>query len=131
LKGVKIVTKQCINVEDLPKSMHSHAVKVGNLIFTTGQIGRDPQTNQLLEGMEQQARQALTNLKILVESQGLTLDNIARLTIYVTNIDELSKLNEVYFNEFFPENRPARTCIEVSKIGIGAVVEIDAVIVCD
>jgi 2-iminobutanoate/2-iminopropanoate deaminase len=124
------MNKQVINVEGLPKSVHSHAVKAGNFIFTTGQLGRT-QAGELLEGIEAQTRQALQNLKTLVESQGLALDHVVRLTLYVTHIEDVPKLNEVYFGEFFPENRPARTCIEVSKIGAGALLELDAVIVCD
>lgn len=121
---------QMINIDTLPKTVHCHAVKIGNLMYTTGQLGKDPKTSQVLDGIEAQARQALTNLKTLVESQGLTLKDVVKITIYVTNIQDLAKLNEVYFGEFFPEYRPARTCVEVSKIGADALLELDAVVAC-
>lgn len=122
--------KQCYDVQGVPKSAHSHVVKAGGFLFTTGQMGRDIDGN-MLEGIENQTRQALNNLKIVAEAAGSNLDNVARITIFVTNLDDLTKLNEVYFNEFFKENRPARTCVEVSKIAQGALLELDAVILCE
>lgn len=121
---------QMINIAALPKTVHCHAVRVGSLMYTTGQLGKDPKTSQVLDGIEAQTRQALTNLKTLVESQGLTLQDVVKITIYVTDIKTLPKLNEVYFGEFFPEYRPARTCVEVSKIGADALLELDAVVAC-
>ena len=120
-----------IKVEALPKTLHSHGVKTGNLIFTTGQLGRDPQTGELAADIEQQTRQALNNLKTLAESQGLTMDHVVRMTIYVADIADVPQLNKVYFEEFFPEYRPARTCVEVSKIAKNALLELDAVITCE
>lgn len=121
---------QMINIAALPKTVHCHAVRAGSLMYTTGQLGKDPKTSQVLDGIEAQTRQALTNLKTLVESQGLTLQDVVKITIYVTDIKTLPKLNEVYFGEFFPEYRPARTCVEVSKIGADALLELDAVVAC-
>lgn len=121
--------KQCYDVQGVPKSAHSHVVKAGDFLFTTGQMGRDID-GKMLDGIENQTRQALENLKIVAEAAGSTLDNVARITVFVTNLDDVTKLNEVYFNEFFQENRPARTCVEVSKIAQGALLELDAVIYC-
>ena len=106
-------------------------MKTGNLIFTTGQLGRDPQTGVLADDIEKQTRQALNNLKTLAESQGLTMDHVVRMTIYVANIEDVPQLNKVYFEEFFPEYRPARTCVEVSRIAKNALLELDAVITCE
>lgn len=125
------MNKQMIKVEALPKTLHSHGVKTGNLIFTTGQLGRDPQTGVLADDIEKQTRQALNNLKTLAESQGLTMDHVVRMTIYVANIEDVPQLNKVYFEEFFPEYRPARTCVEVSRIAKNALLELDAVITCE
>ena len=122
--------KQCYEVAGVPKSAHSHVVKAGNFLFTTGQMGRDID-GKMLDGIEKQTRQALQNLKIVAEAAGSTLENVARITVFVTNLDDVSKLNEVYFNEFFQKNRPARTCVEVSKIAQGALLELDAVIYCE
>ena len=121
---------QMIKVEALPKTLHSHGVKTGNLIFTTGQLGRDPQTGELADDIGKQTRQALNNLKTLAESQGLTMDHVVRMTIYVANIEDVPHLNKVYFEEFFPVYRPARTCVEVSRIAKNALLELDAVITC-
>lgn len=120
-----------IKIDSLPKTMHAHAVKAGNLLFTTGQLGRNPQTGEIPEGMAAQARQALGNLKTLVQSQRLTLNQVARITIYVKNIEDVVELNKVYFEEFFPDYRPARTCVAVSNIAGNALLELDAVIHCE
>ena len=121
---------QMIKVAQLPETLHAHAVKTGNLIFTTGQLGRNPVTKEIPAGMENQARQALANLRTLAESQGLTLNNVARMTIYVSNLEDMPQLNKVYFEEFFPEYRPARTCVQVARIARDALLELDAVLSC-
>ena len=122
--------KQCYEVQGVPKSSHSHVVKAGNFLFTTGQMGRDID-GKMLDGIENQTRQALNNLKTVVEAAGSTLENVARITVFVTNLKDVAKMNEVYFGEFFQENRPARTCVEVSGIALGALLELDAVIYCE
>ena len=121
---------EMLKIKELPETLHAHAVKTGNLIFTTGQLGRNPVTKEITAGMENQARQALANLRTLAESQGLTLNNVARMTIYVSNLEDMPQLNKVYFEEFFPEYRPARTCVQVARIARDALLELDAVLSC-
>lgn len=122
--------KQCYEVQGVPKSSHSHVVKAGNFLFTTGQMGREID-GKMLDGIENQTRQALNNLKTVVEAAGSTLENVARITVFVTNLEDVAKMNEVYFGEFFADNRPARTCVEVSGIALGALLELDAVVYCE
>jgi 2-iminobutanoate/2-iminopropanoate deaminase len=122
--------KQCYEVQGVPKSAHSHVVKAGNFLFTTGQMGRDID-GKLLDGIENQTRQALKNLKTVVEAAGSSLENVVRITVFVTNLEDVAKMNDVYFGEFFPDNRPARTCVEVSGIALGALLELDAVVYCE
>lgn len=120
-----------IKVDALPKTMHAHAVRTGNLLFTTGQLGRNSQTGEIPAGMEAQARQTLNNLKLLLQSQHLTLEHVVKLTIYVQHIEDVAELNKVYFDEFFPEYRPARICVAVANIASNALLEMDAVINCE
>lgn len=118
--------KEVINCRKLPKSLNSHAVKYGSLLYTSGIVGRDPRTGELAEGIQQQAQQALENLKTLLEFAGTSIDNVIKITIFVKNLQDVPKLNEIYY-KVFSENRPARTCIEVSNIAMGALLELEAI----
>jgi 2-iminobutanoate/2-iminopropanoate deaminase len=118
--------KQVVNCPKLPPSLNSHAVKCGNMIFTSGQNGRNPETGQMLDGAENQARQALENLKNLLEYMGSGLDEVLKITIFVKDIGDVSKINKVYY-EVFKEQRPARTCVEVSNLAPGFLLELEAI----
>jgi len=118
--------KQAVNCPKLPPSLNSHAVKLGNMIFTSGQSGRDPETGQMLEDAQNQARQALKNLKNLLEYMSSSLDDVVKVTIFVKNLKDVSKINEVYY-DVFKEQRPARTCVEVSDLAPGFLLELEAI----
>ncbi|HLE72752.1 MAG TPA: Rid family detoxifying hydrolase [Anaerolineales bacterium] len=110
-----------------PIGPYSPAVRTGNFLFTSGQIGLDPQTGKLVsEGVETEARQALTNLKLLVEAGGFSLDMVVKTTLYLTNIADFAAVNGVYA-EFFPSEPPARSTVQVSALPAGASIEIEAI----
>lgn len=105
---------------------YSPAARRGELIFCSGQLGIDPQSGELADGLEAQAHQALANLAALLEDAGSSLDQVVKTTVYLQNMKEFPVLNEVYA-EAFGGNRPARSTIEVAALPLGAAVEIEAI----
>ncbi|MBL3530890.1 hypothetical protein JMJ99_05865 [Companilactobacillus zhachilii] len=103
-----------------------HATESNGLILTSGQIGLDPQTNKLVEGFENQTKQALTNLKNILETADSDFDHVLKTTIYLANIDDFSKVNDIYKN-YFNDSYPARTAFEVANLPINALIEIEAI----
>lgn len=107
---------------------YSQGVKTaGGLLFVSGQIPLVPATGAMVEGgIEAQTEQVLNNLKAIVTEAGYALTDVVKTTVYITNINDFGKVNEVY-GKFFTENRPARVCVEVSNLPKGALVEIDVI----
>jgi 2-iminobutanoate/2-iminopropanoate deaminase len=112
-----------------PKAIgpYNHGSRIGNLLFTAGQIPLDPLTNLIVEGdITQQSTRVLENLRILLESEGLGMDHIVKTTIFMVDLSEFAQVNEVYAR-FFTENFPARSTVQVAALPMGARVEIEAV----
>ena len=121
--------KQVISTDKAPKAIgpYSAAVSTGCLVFTAGQLGIDPQTGKLVEGgVQAQTRQALNNLKAILEAAGSSLDKVVKTTVFLKDIDEFSLMNEVY-GTFFTAEFPARSAFQVGALPLGASVEIEAV----
>ena len=122
--------KRVIFTEKAPKPIgpYSQAVLSGNLLFVSGQIGIDPQSGKLVEGgLKEQARQALKNLKAIVEDAGFSMEDIVWVLVFLKDIGSYGEFNEVY-REFFREP-PARAVVEVGNLPAGALVEITAIAV--
>jgi 2-iminobutanoate/2-iminopropanoate deaminase len=110
-----------------PLAPYSPGIRAGNFVFTSGQIGLDPETNSLVEGgVAAQTRQALTNLKTLLESAGSGLDQVVKVTVYLENLDDYGAVNEVY-GTFFTQDPPARSALAAVELPIGALIEIEAI----
>lgn len=108
---------------------YSQAVRVGDLVFTAGQIPLDPATGQLVAGgIEVQTRQALTNLSAVLEAAGTSLANALKTTVFLADMAEFKAMNGVYA-EFFPAAPPARSTVQVAGLPLGARVEIEVVAV--
>jgi 2-iminobutanoate/2-iminopropanoate deaminase len=106
---------------------YNHGSRIGDLLFTAGQIPLDPATTKIVEGdIKTQATRVLENLKLLLESEGLTLSNVVKTTVFMVDLAEFPQVNEVYA-QFFTENFPARSTIQVAALPMGARVEIEAV----
>ncbi len=120
--------KEIISTTNAPGAVgpYSQAVRVGDFVFTSGQLGIDPQTKQLAEGVQAQTRQALMNVKAILESQGLTLDHVVKTTVFLQNMGDFAAMNEVYAT-FFPSHPPARSTVEVAKLPLGGLVEVEAI----
>ncbi len=121
--------KKIVSTEKAPKAIgpYSQAIRTEHFVYTSGQIGLDPATTELVEGgVEAQTRQALTNLKNVLESADSGLNFIVKTSVFLQSMDDFAAMNAVY-SEFFPENPPARTTVAVASLPKGALVEIDCV----
>jgi 2-iminobutanoate/2-iminopropanoate deaminase len=98
-----------------------------SMIFTAGQVGFIPETKLLIDGgIQAQTRQALLNLKAVLETAGSSLDKVVKTTVFLANMDDFGAMNEVYAT-FFTQNPPARSTVQVSRLPANALVEIEAV----
>jgi len=121
--------KKTIATDKAPKALgpYSVAVSTGHLVFTAGQLGLDPATNKLVEGgIQAQTRQALTNIKAVLEAAGTSLDKVVKTTVFLQDMGEFALMNEVY-GTFFTENFPARSAVQVAALPLGGAVEIETV----
>ncbi len=109
-----------------PVGPYSQAIMVNNLIFTAGQIGIDPKTNQLVEGIEKQTHQVLENLKNVLEAAGSSIEKVIKTTIYLKDINQFQIVNGIY-EKYFKNQKPARSTVEVNNLPKGALIEIEMV----
>lgn len=123
--------KQAVTTQQVakPTNPFSLAVKAKGFLFVSGQVGKDA-SGKIVEGFTPQVRQSMENLKAIIEAAGSTMDDIVKVTIYVTDISKIGELNTIY-REYFAEPLPARATVEVSRLGLTAEVEIDAIAMCD
>jgi 2-iminobutanoate/2-iminopropanoate deaminase len=121
--------KEIILTDKAPKAIgpYSVATKAGGFIFTAGHIGIDPVTADLVAGgIETETRQVLLNLSNVLTAAGSTLQQVVKTTVFLRDMSDFSRMNAVYA-EFFPQNPPARSTVQVSALPKGAVVEIEVV----
>ena len=121
--------KEAISTKAAPAAIgsYSQAIKVGNLIFTSGQIPIDPATGSLVEGgIKEQTRQSLTNVRAVLEAAGATMANVLKTAVFMADMGDFADMNAVYA-EFFPEPYPARSAVAVKTLPKGALVEIEVV----
>ena len=106
---------------------YSQAIRCGDLVFVSGQIAIDPETNEVVSGgIREQTERVLANLRAILEEAGSGLDRLVKTTVYLTNFDDFAGMNEVYARHVASEP-PARATVEVSRLPAGALVEIEAV----
>ena len=107
---------------------YSQGIQAGNTIYVSGQIPIDPATGNLVEGgITAQTRQSLTNVKAVVEAAGLTMDHVAKTTVFLQNMADFAAMNAVYAEFFTEGNYPARSAVEVGALPKGALVEIETI----
>lgn len=122
--------RKIVATEKAPAAIgpYAQANIIDNLIFTSGQIPLDPATGKLVEGsIEVQAHQAFKNLQAILEEAGSGLDKIVKTTCFLTNMDDFAKVNEVYASYFANGVYPSRSALQVAKLPMGAIVEIEAI----
>lgn len=106
----------------------SQAIEVNGMIFVSGQIAVDPKTGLYADTIEEQTKQSLENVKAILLEAGLTMDNVVKTTVLMTNMADFSKMNEVYAG-YFKQIPPARACFEVVALPKGSKIEIEAIAV--
>ncbi len=121
--------KKIISTTKAPAAIgpYSQAVKVGNLIYTSGQLPIDAATGSFPEGgIKEQTRQSLTNVKAILEEAGVSMANVVKTTVFMADMNDFADMNTVYA-EFFAEPYPARSAVAVKTLPKGALVEIEVV----
>ena len=121
--------KKVIQTDKAPKAIgpYSQAIQAGNLLFLSGQIPLDPKTGELRKGdVCQQTKQVLENIKGLLESQGLGMEDVIKVTIFLKDMGNFNQVNEVYAT-YFSSSPPARSTVEVAKLPRDAEIEIEAI----
>ncbi len=122
--------KEKIYSDNAPQAIgpYSQAIKVGDFIFCSGQIGLDPKTNNLVKGgIEKETKQILNNLFEILKATDADLNNVVSVSIFLTNINDFSKVNKIYFKHFISEPNPARQAIAVTALPKKAKIEISCI----
>ncbi|EHC1584078.1 RidA family protein [Listeria monocytogenes] len=122
------MAKEIIQTSSAPKALgpYSQAVKVNGLIFTSGQLGINPETGELAEGATKQVEQAFKNLAAVLEEAGSGLEKIIKATVFFKDLNEFTAVNEVYAT-FFSSDFPARSAFQVAKLPLDAEIEIEVI----
>ncbi len=105
---------------------YSHAVRAGKTLYASGQLGLDPVTGQLAEGVEAQARTALSNLKAVLEAAGMEMADVVKTTVFLVDMGDFAAINAIYADAF-GETKPARSCVAVAALPKGGLFEIEAI----
>lgn len=122
--------KNKIETKSAPKALgtYSQAIDTGNTIYLSGQIPLNPETMKLVEGNENQIRQVFINIQAVCEASGVTLNDIVKLNVYLSDLAVFSQVNEV-MKELFSEPYPARAAIQVAKLPLDSLIEVEGIIV--
>ena len=123
------MTKLVIASKDAPAAIgpYSQAIRIGDAVYMSGQIGLDPTTMVLVEGVEAQAHQVFLNMRAVAEAAGASLNNVAKVTIFLADLGDFTKVNEI-MQSYFKPPYPARSTVEVSGLPRGARIEIEAIL---
>jgi 2-iminobutanoate/2-iminopropanoate deaminase len=127
------MSRTVVHTENAPKAIgpYSQAIRTDLTVYTAGQLGVNPSTGDLISSdIEEQTRQALQNLQNVLEAGGSSLSNVVKTTVFLQDMNDFTKMNGVYA-EFFIENPPARSTIQVAALPKGGLVEIEAVALLD
>jgi len=122
------MNREVISTGNAPRAIgpYSQGIKIDNLVYTSGQLPIDVATGGMPEGIEAQTKQSLENVKAILEAGGSSMENTVKLLIFIKDMNDFVKLNEVY-GQFFKDKYPARSCVEVARLPKDALVEIEAI----
>jgi len=114
--------------EKAPKAVgpYSQGIAAGDFVFTSGQLPLNPETNTMPAGIEAQTKQSLDNVKAVLEAGGSSLDKVVKVTIFLQDLNDFGKVNEIY-GTYFTNIPPARSCVQVARIPRDALIEIEAI----
>lgn len=127
-----MANKQIIQTPDAPAAIgtYSQAVKVANTVYLSGQIGLDPETMQMVEGIEAQVHRVFQNLRAVTSASGGSMNDVVKLNIFLTDLAHFAKVNEIMAS-YFHQPYPARAAVGVASLPRNALVEADGVMVLD
>ena len=123
------MTRETIKTNAAPGAVgpYSQGVRTGDMLFVSGQVALDPATGTLVDGgVEEQTRRVMNNLSAILVAGGSDLQHVVKATVYLTDLGTFEEMNRVYAS-FFPGEKPARVCVEVSRLPRNSLVEIDAI----
>ncbi|MDQ0089287.1 2-iminobutanoate/2-iminopropanoate deaminase [Paenibacillus anaericanus] len=122
------MSKNVISTDAAPGAIgpYSQGMQIGELVFTSGQLGLIPETGQFAEGVEAQTAQSLNNVKAILEAAGSGLDKVVKTTVYLKDMNDFAKVNAVY-GTFFAQPYPARSAVEVARLPKDGLVEIEVI----
>ncbi|GAA0859403.1 MULTISPECIES: RidA family protein [Clostridium] len=122
------MVKTVINTKNAPEALgpYSQAIKIGDMIFTSGQIPINPETKELVTEIKKATKQSLTNIKNILEEAGTSMNKVVKTTVFVKDLNDFAAVNEVYAT-FFEGEPPARSCVQVAKLPLDAPVEIEVI----
>ena len=121
--------KRIIQTDQAPAAIgpYSQAIRVGDFLYTSGQIALDPQSGEFLSGeIEQETERTIENISAILIAGGLSLENVIKTTVYLTDLSHFAHMNHIY-EKYFSGNNPARACVQVAALPKGAKVEIEAI----
>ena len=121
--------KKGIHTKNAPAAIgpYQQGIRLGDLVFTSGQIALDPATGNFIAGeIEQETELTLKNIEAILQAEGLTLDHVIKATVYLADMNDFARMNQVY-EKFFANSKPARACVQVAALPKGAKVEIDVI----
>jgi 2-iminobutanoate/2-iminopropanoate deaminase len=124
--------KKTISTKNAPQALgpYSQAVWAGDLLFISGQIPLNPKTGRFVsEDVKEQTKQVLKNISAILQEAGLRMDDIVKTTVYLIDMNDFAAMNEIY-STFFEKDFPARAAVQVTKLPLGASVEIEAIANC-
>ncbi len=125
--------KEVVSTDKAPAALgpYSQAIKVGNLVYTSGQIGIDPATGELVSWqLREQAHQVFKNLQGVLEAAGMSLQQVVKTTVFLAHMSDFAEMNGIYA-DYFGDNRPARSTVEVARLPKDALIEIEVIAIAE
>jgi 2-iminobutanoate/2-iminopropanoate deaminase len=126
------VSKHIIQTELAPAAIgpYSQAIRIGDFLYTSGQIALDPKSGKFLSGeIKEETEQTLKNISAILQADGLELENVIKTTVYLSDLNDFPQMNQIY-EKYFSKNKPARACVQVAALPKGAKIEIDEIASC-
>ncbi len=121
--------KKTIETNQAPSAIgpYSQAIRIGDFLYTSGQIALNPDTMEMMNGdIEEETKWVLNNIEAILKADGLNLVNVIKATVYLTDLGEFSIMNQIY-EKYFEQSKPARACVQVAELPKGARIEIDVI----